>query len=83
MLSLSMQNEPPIGSSIQGREGLIQAIRDHTAGYVHEDPAICAWWEADRLKLQGRGSRHALIIPEPGLTVKQLDERFNNVPVLP
>lgn len=26
-------------------------IRDHTAGYVHEEPTICACWDADRLEL--------------------------------
>jgi len=32
-------------------EDLTLAIRDHTAGYVHEDPTICVCWDADRLEL--------------------------------
>ena len=32
-------------------ETLILAIRDHTAGYVHEDPTVCVCWDADRLEL--------------------------------
>jgi len=27
------------------------AIRDHTAGYVHDDPTISVCWDADRLEL--------------------------------
>ena len=27
------------------------AIRDHTEGYVHEDPTISVCWDADRLEL--------------------------------
>jgi uncharacterized protein len=30
---------------------LIIAIRDHTAGYVHENPTIAVCWDADRLEL--------------------------------
>lgn len=30
---------------------LIIAIRDHNAGYVHEDPTIAVCWDADRLEL--------------------------------
>jgi len=30
---------------------LLIAIRDHTAGYVHEDPTIAVCWDADRLEL--------------------------------
>lgn len=29
---------------------LFIAIRDHTAGYVHEDPTISVCWDADRLE---------------------------------
>lgn len=32
-------------------ETLLLAIRDHTSGYVHEDPTISACWDADRLDL--------------------------------
>jgi uncharacterized protein len=27
------------------------AIRDHTSGYVHDDPTIAVCWDADRLEL--------------------------------
>jgi uncharacterized protein len=30
---------------------LIVAIRDHTAGYGHQDPTIAVCWDADRLEL--------------------------------
>lgn len=30
---------------------LYVAIRDHTAGYVHDDPTITVCWDADRLEL--------------------------------
>ena len=30
---------------------LLMAIRDHTAGYVHEDLTISVCWDADRLEL--------------------------------
>ena len=30
---------------------LLVAIRDHTRGYIHEDPTIQACWDADRLDL--------------------------------
>ncbi len=30
---------------------LLLAIRDHTAGYVHDDPTISVCWDADRLEL--------------------------------
>ena len=32
-------------------EILTLAIRDHTSGYVHEDPTISVCWDADRLDL--------------------------------
>jgi uncharacterized protein len=32
-------------------EILIVAIKDHTAGYVHDDPTIAVCWDADRLEL--------------------------------
>ncbi len=30
---------------------LLLAIRDHNAGYVHDDPTISVCWDADRLEL--------------------------------
>lgn len=33
------------------------AIRDHTAGYVHDDPTISVCWDADRLELPRVGIR--------------------------
>ena len=39
---------------------LIIAIRDHNAGYVHEDPTISVCWDADRLDLGRVG-----ITPDP------------------
>jgi len=33
------------------------AIRDHNAGYVHDDPTIAVCWDADRLELPRVGIR--------------------------
>jgi len=41
-------------------ELLLIACRDHTAGYVHDDPTIQVCWDADRLLLPRVG-----IIPNP------------------
>jgi uncharacterized protein len=40
---------------------LLLAIRDHTAGYVHDDPTISVCWDADRLDLP-----RVWITPKPG-----------------
>ena len=39
---------------------LVTAIRDHSSGYVHDDPTITVCWDADRLQLPRVG-----IIPHP------------------
>jgi uncharacterized protein len=44
----------------EARALLVLACRDHTAGYVHDDPTIRVCWDADRLQLPRVG-----IIPNP------------------
>jgi len=41
----------------KGLDTLLTAIKDHTRGYVHQDPTIQACWDADRLDLPRVGTR--------------------------